>query len=180
MGHIQELRYSLSQVVCGIPGGVHGPCHCFLPQDPHTQSLLVAWAICHHPQILQGLKTSQQFPQTTLACAGFYNASLTQPICQDSLSPCYPGVLFAGCYSKVEIHLSKTGYCNAPPPWFCPIGNRVPVLLPDTYWHLCSTLGSSQSPLLVCMEDRWTVNLLQTSEIRMNAKQRHSLSLRYR
>lgn len=58
-------------------GGGHSPCYCFQSQGPHTHSLPGPWrllAFCHypHPQILQGLKTSQQLPRTTLACAGIY------------------------------------------------------------------------------------------------------------
>lgn len=117
---MHQLRYSLPQVVFGN--------HCWWPRSlpllpasrstysvsPGSPSLL---AFCHHPQILQRLKTSQQFPPATQAYAGsiklpsVHLPGLTQPL----LARC----LLAGCYSKLEIHLSKSGYCNYLPR-FCP------------------------------------------------------------
>lgn len=55
----QGMAYLVQWYLATI-GGVLGPCHNFQPQGPHTVSpgSLGFLAFCHHPQILQGLKTS--------------------------------------------------------------------------------------------------------------------------
>ena len=90
-GTVYHKWYLASTLVALVPA--------MLPASRSTYSvspdLLGLLAVCHCPQTLQRLKTSQQFPHSTLACTRFYKGGRSPSA--RTRSALAGQVLLAGC-----------------------------------------------------------------------------------